>query len=76
MFVKFLNLPVHMNENKKNLTLRKALKTPNFKGRNETKTEKDHIRRKINSKKKFFVKSYYYFDLMKPRAGWARTAKN
>ena len=38
-----LDTPVYTNKEKKNLSLLKTLKTPNFKRQNETKTEKDHI---------------------------------
>ena len=47
MFDRVLNTPLHTNEEKKNLSLLKTLKTPNFKRRNETKTEKDHNKNQL-----------------------------
>ena len=47
MFNRVLNTPLHANEEKKNLSLLKTLKTPNFKRRNETKTEKDHNKNQL-----------------------------
>ena len=38
---------LHTNEEKKNLNLLKTLKTLNFKGQNETKTEKDHKKNQL-----------------------------
>ena len=77
MFGKVLNSPLHMNEDKKTLTLWKTLKTPNFKGQNETEIEKDHIIRKINIKKNYlWSQFYYYFNLTKIVTGMAHTAKN
>ena len=42
MFDRVLNMPLYTNKEKKNLSLLKTLKTPNFNRQNETKTEKDH----------------------------------
>ena len=47
MFDRVLNTPLNMNEEKKNLSLLKTLKTPNFKRPNETKTEKDHNKNQL-----------------------------
>ena len=40
--------------------------------------EKDHIRRKINSKNKniYLPNQYYYFNLPKIRVDWARITEN
>ena len=42
MFDMVLNTHLHKNEEKKDSSLLKTLKTPNFKRRNEAKTENDH----------------------------------
>ena len=47
MFDRVLNTPLHTNEEKKNLSLLETLKTPNFKRRNKTKTEKDHNKNQL-----------------------------
>ena len=47
MFDRVLNTPLNINEEKKNLSLLKPLKAPNFKRRNETKTEKDHNKNQL-----------------------------
>ena len=41
-----------------------------------TLNKKDHVRRKINSEKKYMRNQYYYFDLPKVRVVRVRTTKN
>ena len=50
MFDRVLNTPLRTNEEKKNFSLLKTLKTPNFKRRNETKTEKNHNKNQLQKR--------------------------
>ena len=50
MFDRVLNTTLHTNEEKKNSSLLKTSKTPNFKRRNETKTDKNHNKNQLQKK--------------------------
>ena len=71
MFDRVLNMPLYTNKGKKNLSLLKTLKTPNFNRQNETKTEKDHKNQLL---KKVFLWNHH-FVLMENRVALAHTTK-